>query len=151
MTKLNILLTIILLLAWVGLRANEYRQEKPVDDTVKKTITYLKDIPNNQFSNYARIQILDKIMAKSVNIDIKISEIYQFKTLSLLVHKCWQSKPEEKPENKALITVKEYKKFDSNQEDIIFNSWILSSSPSISSMEHVIYDVTLIKCFNDND
>ena len=110
MTKLNILLTIILLLAWVGLRANEYRQEKPVDDTVKKTITYLKDIPNNQFSNYARIQILDKIMAKSVNIDIKISEIYQFKTLSLLVHKCWQSKPEEKPENKALITVKEYKK-----------------------------------------
>ncbi|MFT5795071.1 MAG: hypothetical protein ACI9W5_000016 [Ulvibacter sp.] len=151
MTKLKIILTITLLLAWRGLGANEHNQEKPVDDAAKKTITYLKDIPNNQFTNYARIQILDKIMAKSVDIDIKISEIYQFKALSLLVHKCWQSKPEEKPENKALITVKEYKKFNSKQENIIFNSWILSSSPSVSSMEHVIYDVTLIKCFNNND
>jgi len=116
----------------------------------KKEILYIKDIPNNQFTDYARIQILDKIMANSTEIDIKISEIYPFNNLSILIHKCWKSKPEDKPENKSLMTIKEYIK-SNNEEKTIFNGWIFSSSPSISSIENVIYDITLIKCFNKDE
>lgn len=149
MSKFKILLIALLLLNWNNLKAQESNVEKFVNK--QKAVLYLKDIPNSQFTNYARIQILDKIMAQTTEIDIKISEIYQFENLSILIHKCWQSNPEEKPENKTLITIKEYQRYENNHENIIFNGWMLSSSPSISSMEHVIYDITLIKCLNNDN
>jgi hypothetical protein len=147
MTKIKFIFFIFTLAVSSAVFANEAKDQI---QTKQADSVYLKDIPNNQFTDYARIQILDKIMASSIEEDIKISEIYQFQNLSIVIHKCWKSKPEERPENKALITVKEYKK-STNEENVVFNGWMLSSSPSISSMEHVIYDITLIKCLSKDD
>jgi hypothetical protein len=142
---------IIIIFTFITVINNLFADEITTNSLNKEQeIIYLKDIPNNRFTDYAKIQILDKIMAKSTELDIKISENYSFNNLSIMIHKCWKSKPEEATENKSLITVKEYKK-SNNKEDVIFNGWILSSSPSISSMEHIIYDITLIKCFQKND
>jgi hypothetical protein len=148
--KFSYLISIILILISSSL-ANEITENMPLEDITEKKTLYLKDIPNNQFTEYAKIQILDKIMANHSEIDIKISENYSFDNLSIIIHKCWQSKPEERPENKALMTIKEYDRSNPNLEKTIFNGWMLSSSPSISSMEHIIYDITLIKCLNEDD
>jgi hypothetical protein len=149
-TKLSYLISAIFILTSLSL-ANEITTKTPLENNAEKKILYLKDIPNNQFTEYAKIQILDKIMANHSEIDIKISENHSFDNLSIIIHKCWQSKPEEKPENKALITIKEYSRSNPNLQKTIFNGWMLSSSPSISPMEHIIYDITLIKCLNKND
>ena len=102
--KNNILSSILLIFLFninISIASEIYDENISVE--IKENLNpYIKDIPNEQFTEFATIQILDKIMAISKQIDIKISEIYQFKTLSILPYKCWKSNPEDPPENKLL-------------------------------------------------
>ena len=67
-----------------------------------------------------------------------------FGSLKIIAHTCTKSPPEEPPENKAFLEVWDIK-YD--QEDKkIFNGWMFSSSPSISALEHAVYDVWIIDC-----
>ena len=96
-------------------------------------------------TNYekATIRLLDKITAKSSLIDIDINKIHNHGSLDIKIYKCWNAPLDQKPETKMLVEVLETKK--SGKEQIFFG-WLFASSPSISSIEHPIYDITAIKC-----
>jgi len=110
------------------------------------------DIEGNSggFTNYALVQILNKTTAKTSYNELKVNNKTNFGSLKIIPHKCWQSPLEQKPESKILLEVFEGKNEgkDKITEKRIFYGWMFASSPSISGLEHPIYDITAINCFN---
>ena len=54
---------------------------------------------------------------------------------------------DDNPEIIAYLQVKDLKNIG-NDEVFVFNGWTFSSSPSINTFDHPVYDLWLTKCFN---
>ena len=87
---------------------------------------------------------LNKVSGKISKIKIEDNEETYFGTLKIIVSTCKASLPEDPPENLAFIQIWD-KKFD-KEEKKIFSGWMFSSSPSISAVDHAVYDVWVIDC-----
>jgi hypothetical protein len=103
---------------------------------------------NSRFVNYAIVQALNKTTAKTSYLELKVGEKFSFGSIRIIPHKCWQSPLSKKPENKILLEIFEVKSEgdDKQIEKRIFFGWMFSSSPSISGLEHPIYDIIAINC-----
>ncbi|MCT4635139.1 MAG: DUF2155 domain-containing protein [Rickettsiales bacterium] len=121
--------------------ANEEQQEEVIQNT-----TFEEEFANNK--QYATIQILNKITAKTKYMDIKVNEENSFGPIKIKVLSCWKASPYDLSENKILLNISE-KKIGTKEYENIFEGWMFSSSPAISTMEHPIYDVIAINC-HDN-
>lgn len=108
----------------------------------------LDKINPKRFTNIAILQGLNKVTAKSSKLESLVGEEIIFGQLKIKVEKCIKSHPEERPENKILMKIMQGKMEENQEEKIIFHGWMFSSSPSISSLEHPIYDITAIECKN---
>ena len=96
--------------------------------------------------NMAKMQALDKVTGKMSVINVPVNGEVKFGSFSVVVRSCQATPPEETPENYAFVDVA-----DTNREGETFNifkGWMVSSSPSLNSVEHPIYDVWLLKCLN---
>jgi hypothetical protein len=93
----------------------------------------------------AKIQILNKITAKSQYVEVPVNSQITFGTIKIKVLKCLKSSPYELSENKILLDISE-KKNGQEEYSSIFDGWMFSSSPAISSLEHAVYDITAISC-----
>lgn len=96
--------------------------------------------------NMAQMQAMDKITGRVSIIEVPVGGAVSFGSFSIVVRSCKSRTEEEVPENFAFVDVTD-KSF--NQEEYnIFKGWMLSSSPAVNAVEHPIYDVWLLKCFN---
>ena len=102
-----------------------------------------------KYTNEVIIQALNKITAESLNIPAKIREQIIFGKILIEPQKCWQSPPDKRPENKILVKIHQITPEEEIIAEPIFHGWLFSSSPSISSLEHPIYDVIAIKCVDN--
>ena len=100
-------------------------------------------------SNYEgtkiEIKVLDKVSSKNYKIKINIGEKKVFKNISIKPLKCKNSEFDDNPEIIAYLQVRDLKNTD-NDEVFVFNGWTFSSSPSINTFDHPIYDIWLTKC-----
>ena len=87
---------------------------------------------------------LNKVSGKISKLTFKDNKETFFGTLKIVVRTCNKSLPEDPPENSAFIQVWDIK-FD-KEEKRVFSGWMFSSSPSISALEHAVYDVWVIEC-----
>ncbi len=94
------------------------------------------------------LQGLNKITAKISQFEIPIGSSIQLGALEVRVRSCLISPPEYQRENKALIEVLENEGEEISDEKQIFYGWMFTSSPSLSSLEHPIYDLKIINCKN---
>ena len=95
--------------------------------------------------NYVELKVLDKVSSKNHNINIKIGEVKVFKNISIKPLKCKNSEFDDNPEIIAYLQVKDLKNVG-NDEVFVFNGWTFSSSPSINTFDHPVYDLWLTKC-----
>ncbi|MBQ8870740.1 MAG: DUF2155 domain-containing protein [Alphaproteobacteria bacterium] len=95
----------------------------------------------------AQMQAMDKITGRVSIIEVPVNGEVKFGTFSVVVRSCKTNAEGEVPENYAFVDVSD-KSFD-KEEFNIFKGWMLSSSPAVNAVEHPIYDVWLIKCYND--
>ncbi len=102
---------------------------------------------SNYEGTYIEMKVLDKVSSKNYKIEIKIGDEKIFKNISIKPLKCKNSEFDDDPEIIAYLQVKDLKN-DNNDEVFIFNGWTFSSSPSINTFDHPVYDIWLIKCFN---
>ena len=117
--------------------SNEFNANNAADD----------EVTNSNYVSYAQIQALNKTTAKTSILDLKIGQRIAFGSLRIIAHKCWKSPLEQRPENKILLEIFESKTDDNTKtEKRIFYGWMFSSSPSISGIEHPIYDITALNC-----
>ena len=101
---------------------------------------------NNTEGNFTDLKILDKISSKNTLIELKNGELIKFKDLSIKSLKCKNSEFDDNPEITAYIQVKDLTD-ENNNEVFVFNGWMFSSSPSIATFDHPVYDVWLVNCY----
>ena len=97
--------------------------------------------------NFVELKVLDKVSSKNYKIKIKIGEEKVFKNISIKPLKCKNSEFDDNPEIIAYLQVRDLKNIENN-EVFVFNGWTFSSSPSINTFDHPVYDLWLTKCFN---
>ena len=110
-------------------------------------ISYLSADETNFEGTEIEIKILDKVSSKNYKVKISIGEEKVFKNISIKPLKCKNSEFDDNPEIIAYLQVKDLKNTD-NDEVFVFNGWTFSSSPSINTFDHPVYDIWLIKCSN---
>lgn len=96
--------------------------------------------------NMAEMQAMDKITGRVSIINVPVDGEVRFGTFSVVVRSCKKTAEGEVPEDFAFVDVTD-KSFD-QEEYNIFKGWMMSSSPAINAVEHPIYDVWLLKCFD---
>lgn len=97
-------------------------------------------------TNTARMQAMDKITGRVSEINVPVNGLANFGSFSILVRKCVTKSPEETPENTAFVDIVD--NYKTNTPINIFKGWMFSSSPALNAVEHPIYDIWLVKCFN---
>jgi len=116
------------------------KKSSAADDETQDTIK--PEVPLE--SNLVILQGLNKVMGRVYPLEVPLGTVARFENLEIIARKCVKSKPEEPLENAALLEIREVKTDEEPKQ--VFLGWMFSSSPSISSLEHPVYDVTVISC-----
>ena len=110
----------------------------------------LKEKKNKEIKNkLTRVNIvaLDKITAKTSNINLFLGETKKFGLLEIKALKCGNVQTQSEPEQAAYIQVKDLSD-NLNNQVFVFNGWTFSSSTTINPLDHPIYDLWLVDCEN---
>ncbi len=92
----------------------------------------------------ALLQGLDKITAKTFAFEAPFNRPIRFGHLELVVRTCVARLRAQAPERTAFVEIYEAKP---GQEKVrVFSGWMFASAPSISGMEHPVYDVWVVGC-----
>ncbi|MBR1915695.1 MAG: DUF2155 domain-containing protein [Alphaproteobacteria bacterium] len=97
-------------------------------------------------TNMGQFQAMDKITGRVNIIEVPVGGMVQFGSFSVVLRTCKTHSAEEVPENFAFVDIAD--KSFGGEEYNIFKGWMFSSSPAVNAVEHPIYDVWLLKCFN---
>ena len=100
----------------------------------------------NLSGEFIEIKILDKVSSKNNLLKIKIGEEKKFKNLLIKSLRCKNSEFDDNPEITAYLQVKDLTN-NNNDEVFVFNGWTFSSSPTINTFDHPVYDIWLTRCY----
>ena len=95
------------------------------------------------------IQILDKITAKVKTLEVKVNSFTKFQSLKIEVYTCFKNPPDQVPENYVLLKI--FDEIDKSNSKLIYQGWMISSSPASTPLEHPIYDLWLKNCIIKKD
>jgi len=124
--------------------------ELEIDNNVNDNFTASHNLPNAPENlelkrcEYGNVVALNKITAKSKELSLSLKEPQYFGNIQIKLHKCLKNSDPYNEDNYMLLTITEYK----IDEDpiIIFQGWLISSSISISTFEHPIYEIFAKNC-----
>ena len=92
------------------------------------------------------LQTLDKVTARIGTLPIEIGTSVRFGTLEITAHYCAYRPPEEPPEHSAFLNIEDVGYDNKTASQSAFSGWMFASSPAVSSLEHPVYDVTVLAC-----
>lgn len=92
----------------------------------------------------AILRALDKVTARTVDLEVPVDEPIRFGTLNITVRYCRTRPPEEPPETFAFLEIEEEP--DSRTAVRLFTGWMIASSPALNPLEHPVYDVWVVGC-----
>lgn len=95
-------------------------------------------------TTHITLQGLNKITGRVSTLETGIDKPVSFGTLNIRVMKCLKTPPEELPEAVAFLEIDEEK-----NTAPVFRGWMFSSNPSISALEHPVFDVWVKDCSNN--
>ncbi len=124
---------------------NEIKNEASYNDELKLKS---KSIKKNKSGNIiVKLKALDKITAKTSNINIPLGKKKKFGYLEIYPRKCALSNTENEKGVVAYIQVKDLS--DKKGDKIfVFNGWTFSSSVTLRTFDHPIYDIWVTGCEN---
>ena len=103
--------------------------------------------PESQVTK-VNIVALDKITAKTSDINLILGETKKFGLLEIKAIKCGTVESEsEQGSHAAYIQVKDLSD-NANDQVFVFNGWTFSSSTTLNPLDHPVYDFWLIGCEN---
>ena len=94
-----------------------------------------------------KLRALDKITARTSDIDIILGKKERFGYLEILAKKCKQSIEENSGGVVAYIQVKDLSE-KKDDKVFVFNGWTFSSSPTLKTFDHPVYDLWVTGCEN---
>jgi hypothetical protein len=90
------------------------------------------------------LQGLDKVTARTTEIRAVMGEVARFGTLRVTPRACLETPPTEPPESAAFLEIAVAD--PGRAPETAFTGWMFASSPSLSALEHPVYDVWVIDC-----
>jgi hypothetical protein len=91
------------------------------------------------------LRVLNKVTAQAELLKAKPGATIEFGRLSIEAVQCYQSSPSSQPDSVALLKISEHVP-EQEKPKLLFHGWMYQSSPSITSLEHPVYDVTMVDC-----
>lgn len=92
----------------------------------------------------AVLQALDKITARTSQLRLPIGEEVAFGTLRITARACLTTPPTEPPESAVFLEIAVVE--PERERKVAFTGWMFASSPSLSALEHPVYEVWPIAC-----
>jgi hypothetical protein len=89
----------------------------------------------------AELILLDKIKAQPVDVAVKVGDSTHFGSLTIKVTACDNRPPDQPEDSAAFVEVS-----DARGTKDVFRGWILANTPSVSEMQHPLYDLRLAGC-----
>lgn len=94
------------------------------------------------------LRTIDKLSARTHTFDIPVDKTVKFGTsLFIKARACRKSSPLDQPESAAFLQIWERKPTEQTSH-WVFSGWMFASNPSLSYMDHPVYDVWVIECKN---
>jgi hypothetical protein len=104
----------------------------------------LRPIPDGPGKRVAELQGLDKVTARTQRFYAPVGQATRFGTLEITVGDCLVNVPEASPESVAYLTIVDHK--PGQAEEKLFAGWMFASTPSLSALDHGVYDVRVLAC-----
>jgi hypothetical protein len=92
-----------------------------------------------------RLRSLDKITARTMTFDAKVGSTVKFGDIFIKIQSCRKPPPVEKNEAASFLQIWQINKA-MGESNWVFSGWMFSSSPTLSAMNHSIYDVWVLDC-----
>ncbi|MCW3474433.1 DUF2155 domain-containing protein [Limobrevibacterium gyesilva] len=89
----------------------------------------------------AELQALDKVTARTTTLTGKVGDTLRFGSLSIVVRSCVARAPDQPLDSAAYLDIT-----DAHAGAPGFHGWMLASEPSVSMLEHPVYDIRLTSC-----
>ncbi len=87
------------------------------------------------------LQALDKVNAQATTLPVKVGQTATFGSLSITLQACVVRPPDMPQDAAAFLTI-----VDSHPDQPGFKGWMLKSDPSLSMLEHPLYDIRVAGC-----
>lgn len=104
----------------------------------------LRPIPDAPGKRVAELQGLDKVTARTQRFYAPVGQATRFGTLEISVADCLVNVPEAPPESVAYLTIVDNKPGQAPEK--LFAGWMFASTPSLSALDHGVYDVRVLAC-----
>ena len=91
--------------------------------------------------DFVIISILNKITANVLKVKLHLKENYFHDELRIYPIYCKINDPDERPEVSVYLNI-----YDKKNNDKLFAGWMLKTLPSVSSLEHPLYDIWINDC-----
>lgn len=94
------------------------------------------------------MRTIDKLSARTHTFEIPVDKTVKFgNSLFIKVRACRRASPLDRPESAAFMQIWERKPSETESK-WIFSGWMFASNPSLSAMDHPVYDVWVMECKN---
>ena len=104
----------------------------------------LRPIPDGPGKRVAELQGLDKVTARTQRFYAPVGQTTRFGTLEITVADCLVNVPEAPPESVAYLAIVDNKPGQAQEK--LFAGWMFASTPSLSALDHGVYDVRVLAC-----
>lgn len=103
--------------------------------------------PSYEEKSAVILRALDKVTARTQTFEVPVGQQFNFGAMTIAVRACRARPPLEPADAAAFLQIIEQKP----GEPLVarFSGWMFSSSPSLSALEHPVYDVWVVGCNND--
>ena len=125
----------------------EDSDEKSILDKENLSFKEKKNIESKNKAVRVNIVALDKITAKTSDINLFLGETKKFGLLEIKALKCGNVQSKSEQGQAAYIQVKDISDNLTNQV-FVFNGWTFSSSTTLNPIDHPVYDLWLVGCKN---
>lgn len=149
-------ISIACLLISTSIFAQEATDESIVDGT-KTAAEILNDLENlnteikqvNQLGTlverkYGILRFLDRLNGQVSEISMPVGELKKEQHLNISLKSCYVPKDGSTSEAAAFLEIA-----DERESQILFNGWMIASSPALSALDHPRYDVWVVACSDD--
>ncbi len=132
-------------LAILCLAASPVAAQQIITSPIDGSTAIIEDVPANDVRALAgdgvSLKRLDKVSGEVSDLDLKVGETAPVGRLSVTVGECRY--PEDNPtgEGYAWLTIT-----DTGRETVVFEGWMVASSPALNALDHPRYDVWVIRC-----
>ena len=99
----------------------------------------------NGYEKILVLEGLNKTTGRVLQLEAGMGTTITWGPLQIRPSRCIKAPPEQLPENSAFLEVWDISQPSKTRP--LFRGWMFSSSPSVSSLEHPIYDIIVLDCY----